>query len=241
MKDKKWQTIRVNLDNQGMYVSCREIKYKGAFDIFITNANGESLINSFLEEQFLPILNESFEVPFNSFKEFLDVNNCKMIINKKEDDKKYKYIQIINKRLDITNFLKFCKLMAKFLVFKLAVFLEIKRIYFNKRNKKEYEKNIFDFFYNKKCLEDTNNDNLSFRNLVEKVENKYKRYGDIYGLFYKFNPAYIFMKKGINTLNNCHYFVNYFALKEKDNLFKSYYKMWFNLTENPMRVGNKIM
>ena len=70
MKDKKWQTIRVNLDNQGMYVSCREIKYKGAFDIFITNANGESLINSFLEKQFLPILNESFEVPFNSFKEF---------------------------------------------------------------------------------------------------------------------------------------------------------------------------
>ena len=138
-----WEENIVELDRNGIFCSFGtahiEKKETNDYSIFITKANGESLLDYCYEENFLELLNEYFSIPFTDFEEFLNVNSFKIkenylgkyLVLRNKEDENFNYKKAFNEYSYIASFSFISKCYLKFLAFLLAKYLNCKNIYGN--------------------------------------------------------------------------------------------------------------
>lgn len=139
-KDKKmdWKYIVVTLNRNGIYCIDRTFEKTGEYCLYITRADGKSLIDYLYEKGFLDILNDNFEEPFVSFEEFLEINNFSI---KENSFGKYIVLRNIENDLIEKDFFEketyivgisfLCQLILKLLVLCLGEYIKSQYIYCN--------------------------------------------------------------------------------------------------------------
>lgn len=153
-----WERIEVELDKKGIYCSYGEYLDTDDYCLFITRADGKSLMDYFYKKECLDILNmtliKTINKSFETFEDFLKANNFQF----KENDLG-KYLVLRNlKELEhkddfhlesyIASFYFIAKAMLKLMVLSLALYLKCEAIYSNNEIiglGKEYERNDINF------------------------------------------------------------------------------------------------
>jgi hypothetical protein len=192
----EWEKQKIELDKNGIYCSFGSYINTNDFSLYITRANGKSLIDYFYKKEFLKILNEVIEENFESFDDFLNANNFKI-----KENELGKYIVLRDlKELERQNdfnitsykcsFPFIAKVILKCLVISLAFYLKCKAIYSNNEiiglgkdfnqtsldfkcsNNKNLIKQIVEEIYQKKLENETddNSFNLDFSNTYKKIK-----------------------------------------------------------------------
>lgn len=192
----EWEKQKIELDKNGIYCSFGSYINTNDFSLYITRANGKSLIDYFYKKEFLKILNEVIEENFESFDDFLNANNFKI---KENELGKYIVLRDLKEleRLNDFNITSYkcsfpfiAKVILKCLVISLAFYLKCKAIYSNNEiiglgkdfnqtsldfkcsNNKNLIKQIVEEIYQKKLENETddNSFNLDFSNTYKKIK-----------------------------------------------------------------------
>ena len=161
----EYQRLEVNLDKAGIYCSYGTYKDTNDYCIFITRANGKSLLDYFIKKDLLELLNKNFETPFKNFDDFIKVNNLRISENGLgtfivlRNMQNFQHYDRFNKHSYNIGLSFISKGILKFLALNLALYLKCKAIYSNNEII-EFAKN-----YNK----DTK---LLKEDIINKIENE---------------------------------------------------------------------
>ena len=240
-----WEENIVELDRNGIFCSFGtayiEKKETNDYSIFITKANGESLLDYCYEQNFLELLNEHFSIPFTDFEEFLNVNSFKIkenylgkyLVLRNKEDENFNYKKAFNEYSYIASFSFISKCYLKFLAFLLAKYLNCKNIYGNNEvvifaenyfsNEKLPKINIVDTI-NNEVFSKMKNEKFDlkiseiYKNLigvVGKLNLEFNKTGEITNIINQNNPAYMQKLDKYDFLTN-HYF--YFDKKNCNHI-----------------------
>lgn len=240
-----WEENIVELDRNGIFCSFGtayiEKKETNDYSIFITKANGESLLDYCYDKNFLELLNEHFSIPFTDFEEFLNVNSFKIkenylgkyLVLRNKEDENFNYKNAFNEYSYIASFSFISKCYLKFLAFLLAKYLNCKNIYGNNEvvifaenyfsNEKLQKINIVDTI-NNEVFSKMKNEKFDlkiseiYKNLigvVGKLNLEFNKTGEITNIINQNNPAYMQKLDKYDFLTN-HYF--YFDKKNCNHI-----------------------
>lgn len=243
----EWEKQEIELDKRGIYCSFGTYMTTKDYSLFITRADGKSLMDYFYREECLKILNEIISKNFKSFDDFIKVNNFSIKENKLgkylvlRNLEELEYKEKFNSNSYQASFSFIAKAILKYLVLSLALYLKCNSIYSNNEiiglgKGSEHLSKTFNFsdnlisqivkeVYNKSSGNNSFYLNLSetyeqLKNKIETLSKEYNKTGIIYKISNEENPAYLQKRNKIDFLTKGYYFVDKKTDKKMVNIFK---------------------
>lgn len=133
----EWEKQEVELDKRGIYCSFGTYMTTKDYSLFITRADGKSLMNYFYQEECLEILNKFIDKNYETFDDFMKANGFVFKENELgkylvlRDTEKLDYIEKFNKNSIVASFSFIAKAFLKLLTLNLAIYLKCKAVYSN--------------------------------------------------------------------------------------------------------------
>lgn len=133
----EWEKQEIELDKRGIYCSFGTYMATKDYSLFITRADGKSLMDYFYKKECLEILNKFIDKNYETFDDFMKANG---FIFKENDLGKYlvlrdtdklNYIEKFNKNSIVASFSFIAKAFLKLLTLNLAIYLKCKAVYSN--------------------------------------------------------------------------------------------------------------
>ena len=243
----EWEKQEIELDKRGIYCSFGTYMATKDYSLFITRADGKSLMNYFYQEECLEILNKIISKNFKSFDDFIKVNNFSIKENKLgkylvlRNLEEFEYKEKFNSNSYQASFSFIAKAILKYLVLSLALYLKCNSIYSNNEiiglgKGSGHLSKTFNFsdnlisqivkeVYNKSSGNNSFYLNLSetyeqLKNKIETLSKEYNKTGIIYKISNEENPAYLQKRNKIDFLTKGYYFVDKKTDKKMVNIFK---------------------
>lgn len=242
-----WEKQEIELDKRGIYCSFGTYMATKDYSIFITRADGKSLMDYFYKKECLEILNKIISKNFKSFDDFIKVNKFSI-----KENKLGKYLVLrnleefeckgkFNPNSYQASFSFIAKAILKYLVLSLALYLKCNSIYSNNEiiglgKGSEHLSKTFNFsdnlinqivkeVYNKSSGNNSFYLNLSetyeqLKNKIETLSKEYNKTGIIYKISNEENPAYLQKRNKVDFLTKGYYFVDKKTDKKMVNVFK---------------------
>ena len=132
-----WEKQEIELDKRGIYCSFGTYMATKDYSIFITRADGKSLMDYFYKKECLEILNKFIDKNYETFDDFMKVNGFVFKENELgkylvlRDIEKLDYIEKFNKNSIVASFSFIAKAFLKLLTLNLATYLKCKAVYSN--------------------------------------------------------------------------------------------------------------
>jgi hypothetical protein len=242
-----WEKQEIELDKRGIYCSFGTYMATKDYSLFITRADGKSLMDYFCKKECLEILNKFIDKNYETFDDFMKSNG--FIFKENElgkylvlrDTEKLDYIEKFNKNSIVASFSFIAKAILKYLVLSLALYLKCNSIYSNNEiiglgKGSEHLSKTFNFsdnlinqivkeVYNKSSGNNSFYLNLSetyeqLKNKIETLSKEYNKTGIIYKISNEENPAYLQKRNKVDFLTKGYYFVDKKTDKKMVNVFK---------------------
>ena len=132
-----WEKQEIELDKRGIYCSFGTYMATKDYSLFITRADGKSLMDYFYKKECLEILNKFIDKNYETFDNFMKSNG--FIFKENElgkylvlrDIEKLDYIEKFNKNSIVASFSFIAKAFLKLLTLNLAIYLKCKAVYSN--------------------------------------------------------------------------------------------------------------
>lgn len=132
-----WEKQEIELDKRGIYCSFGTYMTTKDYSLFITRADGKSLMDYFLKKECLEILNKFIDKNYETFDDFMKANG--FIFKENElgkylvlrDIEKLDYIEKFNRNSIVASFSFIAKAFLKLLTLNLAICLKCKAVYSN--------------------------------------------------------------------------------------------------------------
>lgn len=132
-----WEKQEIELDKRGIYCSFGTYMATKDYSLFITRADGKSLMDYFYKKECLEILNKFIDKNYETFDDFMKSNG--FIFKENElgkylvlrDTDKLNYIEKFNKNSIVASFSFIAKAFLKLLTLNLAIYLKCKAVYSN--------------------------------------------------------------------------------------------------------------
>lgn len=133
----EWEKQEIELDKRGIYCSFGTYMTTKDYSLFITRADGKSLMDYFYKKECLEILNKFIDKNYETFDDFMKSNG--FIFKENElgkylvlrDTDKLNYIEKFNKNSIVASFSFIAKAFLKLLTLNLAIYLKCKAVYSN--------------------------------------------------------------------------------------------------------------
>lgn len=132
-----WEKQEIELDKRGIYCSFGTYMTTKDYSLFITRADGKSLMDYFYKKECLEILNKFIDKNYETFDDFMKVNGFVFKENELgkylvlRDTEKLDYIEKFNKNSIVASFSFIAKAFLKLLTLNLAIYLKCKAVYSN--------------------------------------------------------------------------------------------------------------
>lgn len=132
-----WEKQEIELDKRGIYCSFGTYMATKDYSLFITRADGKSLMDYFYKKECLEILNKFIDKNYETFDDFMKSNGFVFKENELgkylvlRDIEKLDYIEKFNKNSIIASFSFIAKAFLKLLTLNLAIYLKCKAVYSN--------------------------------------------------------------------------------------------------------------
>lgn len=132
-----WEKQEIELDKRGIYCSFGTYMTTKDYSLFITRADGKSLMDYFYKKECLEILNKFIDKNYETFDDFMKVNGFVFKENELgkylvlRDTDKLNYIEKFNKNSIVASFSFIAKAFLKLLTLNLAIYLKCKAVYSN--------------------------------------------------------------------------------------------------------------
>lgn len=132
-----WEKQEIELDKRGIYCSFGTYMATKDYSLFITRADGKSLMDYFYKKECLEILNKFIDKNYETFDDFMKVNGFVFKENELgkylvlRDTDKLNYIEKFNKNSIVASFSFIAKAFLKLLTLNLAIYLKCKAVYSN--------------------------------------------------------------------------------------------------------------
>ena len=132
-----WEKQEIELDKRGIYCSFGTYMATKDYSLFITRADGKSLMDYFYKKECLEILNKFIDKNYETFDDFMKVNGFVFKENELgkylvlRDIEKLDYIEKFNKNSIVASFSFIAKAFLKLLTLNLAIYLKCKAVYSN--------------------------------------------------------------------------------------------------------------
>lgn len=133
----EWEKQEVELDKRGIYCSFGTYMTTKDYSLFITRADGKSLMDYFCKKECLEILNKLIDKNYETFDDFLKANGFVFKENELgkylvlRDIEKLDYIEKFNRNSIVASFSFIAKAFLKLLTLNLAIYLKCKAVYSN--------------------------------------------------------------------------------------------------------------
>ena len=133
----EWEKQEVELDKRGIYCSFGTYMTTKDYSLFITRADGKSLMDYFCKKECLEILNKFIDINHETFDDFMKVNGFVFKENELgkylvlRDIEKLDYIEKFNRNSIVASFSFIAKAFLKLLTLNLAIYLKCKAVYSN--------------------------------------------------------------------------------------------------------------
>lgn len=133
----EWEKQEIELDKRGIYCSFGTYMATKDYSLFITRADGKSLMNYFYQEECFEILNKFIDKNYETFDDFMKSNGFVFKENELgkylvlRDTEKLDYIEKFNKNSIVASFSFIAKAFLKLLTLNLAIYLKCKAVYSN--------------------------------------------------------------------------------------------------------------
>lgn len=133
----EWEKQEIELDKRGIYCSFGTYMTTKDYSLFITRADGKSLMDYFYKKECLEILNKFIDKNYETFDDFMKVNGFVFKENELgkylvlRDTEKLDYIEKFNKNSIVASFSFIAKAFLKLLTLNLAIYLKCKAVYSN--------------------------------------------------------------------------------------------------------------
>lgn len=133
----EWEKQEIELDKRGIYCSFGTYMTTKDYSLFITRADGKSLMDYFYKKECLEILNKFINKNYETFDDFMKVNGFVFKENELgkylvlRDTDKLNYIEKFNKNSIVASFSFIAKAFLKLLTLNLAIYLKCKAVYSN--------------------------------------------------------------------------------------------------------------
>ena len=132
-----WEKQEIELDKRGIYCSFGTYMSTKDYSLFITRADGKSLMDYFYKKECLEILNKFIDKNYETFDDFMKANGFVFKENELgkylvlRDTEKLDYIEKFNKNSIVASFSFIAKAFLKLLTLNLAIYLKCKAVYSN--------------------------------------------------------------------------------------------------------------
>lgn len=133
----EWEKQEIELDKRGIYCSFGTYMSTKDYSLFITRADGKSLMDYFYKKECLEILNKFIDKNYETFDDFMKVNGFVFKENELgkylvlRDIEKLDYIEKFNRNSIVASFSFIAKAFLKLLTLNLAIYLKCKAVYSN--------------------------------------------------------------------------------------------------------------
>lgn len=133
----EWEKQEIELDKRGIYCSFGTYMTTKDYSLFITRADGKSLMDYFCKKECLEILNKFIDKNYETFDDFMKVNGFVFKENELgkylvlRDIEKLDYIEKFNRNSIVASFSFIAKAFLKLLTLNLAIYLKCKAVYSN--------------------------------------------------------------------------------------------------------------
>lgn len=133
----EWEKQEIELDKRGIYCSFGTYMATKDYSLFITRADGKSLMDYFYKKECLEILNKFIDKNYETFDDFMKVNGFVFKENELgkylvlRDIEKLDYIEKFNRNSIVASFSFIAKAFLKLLTLNLAIYLKCKAVYSN--------------------------------------------------------------------------------------------------------------
>ena len=133
----EWEKQEIELDKRGIYCSFGTYMSTKDYSLFITRADGKSLMDYFYKKECLEILNKFIDKNYETFDDFMKANGFVFKENELgkylvlRDTEKLDYIEKFNKNSIVASFSFIAKAFLKLLTLNLAIYLKCKAVYSN--------------------------------------------------------------------------------------------------------------
>ena len=133
----EWEKQEIELDKNGIYCSFGTYMATKDYSLFITRADGKSLMDYFYKKECLEILNKFIDKNYETFDDFMKVNGFVFKENELgkylvlRDIEKLDYIEKFNRNSIVASFSFIAKAFLKLLTLNLAIYLKCKAVYSN--------------------------------------------------------------------------------------------------------------
>ena len=132
-----WEKQEIELDKRGIYCSFGTYMATKDYSLFITRADGKSLMDYFYKKECLEILNKFIDKNYETFDDFMKANGFLFKENELgkylvlRDIEKLDYIEKFNRNSIVASFSFIAKAFLKLLTLNLATYLKCKAVYSN--------------------------------------------------------------------------------------------------------------
>lgn len=132
-----WEKQEIELDKRGIYCSFGTYMATKDYSLFITRADGKSLMDYFYKKECLEILNKFIDKNYETFDDFMKSNGFLFKENALgkylvlRDMEKLEHITEFNKNSIVASFSYIAKAFLKLLALTLATYLKCKAVYSN--------------------------------------------------------------------------------------------------------------
>lgn len=132
-----WEKQEIELDKRGIYCSFGTYMATKDYSLFITRADGKSLMDYFYKKECLEILNKFIDKNYETFDDFMKSNGFVFKENELgkylvlRDIEKLDYIEKFNRNSIVASFSFIAKAFLKLLTLNLAIYLKCKAVYSN--------------------------------------------------------------------------------------------------------------
>ncbi len=132
-----WEKQEIELDKRGIYCSFGTYMATKDYSLFITRADGKSLMDYFYKKECLEILNKFIDKNYETFDDFMKSNGFLFKENELgkylvlRDIEKLDYIEKFNRNSIVASFSFIAKAFLKLLTLNLATYLKCKAVYSN--------------------------------------------------------------------------------------------------------------
>lgn len=132
-----WEKQEIELDKRGIYCSFGTYMATKDYSLFITRADGKSLMDYFYKKECLEILNKFIDKNYETFDDFMKANGFLFKENELgkylvlRDIEKLDYIEKFNRNSIVASFSFIAKAFLKLLTLNLAIYLKCKAVYSN--------------------------------------------------------------------------------------------------------------
>lgn len=133
----EWEKQEIELDKRGIYCSFGTYMTTKDYSLFITRADGKSLMDYFYKKECLEILNKFINKNYETFDDFMKSNGFVFKENELgkylilRDMEELDHITRFNKNSIVASFSYIAKAFLKLLTLTLAIYLKCKAIYSN--------------------------------------------------------------------------------------------------------------